>query len=103
MEAVAVEVVVGETGDDGGSSLHRILHTHWWILHGDVEVGAGDGVLLLHLSVGGCALDDGGGDGGGLHDLHCWLLLFGSLLAIWRLVLHWMMHRLVQLHVFGNS
>ena len=63
-----------------------------------MEVGAGDGVLLLHLSVGGCARDDGGGDGGGLHDLHCW---FGSLWAIWRLVLHWRTHR-VRLHVFGN-
>ena len=91
MEAAESEVVVGETGDDGGSSLHRILHTHWWILHQhgrDVEVqGAGDGLLLHLLSVGGCARHDdgGGGDGGGLHDLHCW---FGSLWAIWRLVLH---------------
>ena len=70
-----------------------------------LQGAAGDhgGVLLLLSVVGG---DGGGGDdgeGGGLHDLHCWLLLFGSLLAIWRLVLHWMMHRLVQLHVFGNS
>lgn len=82
MEAVeAVKVVA----DDGGSSHHKNLQldgNHW------------QNVVVQPL---GDVVVDGVGDCGGL--LHVLHLCFGSMWAVWRLVLQ---PRLVRPRVYGN-